>query len=184
MSFAGKTRMVLRFSWTVKALSTSGMQWKNTCGMWGMKPPRSTDVSQGAVIRREWTQVITVAHCSHCGQDTGITYGTVTMGVFTAILCHTGDPDRPDCYRRVTVYHEPLGALLKHIALPRGVDYILDQGLEAVKFLTQFGEEFPTENTVCVTHKRFVPCRKTDGMCLFSSTEESVEEVRKYQAGE
>jgi hypothetical protein len=27
-------------------------------------------------------------------------------------LCHTDDPVRPDCYRRVTVYGEPVGALL------------------------------------------------------------------------
>src|SRR5258708_1520938 len=37
--------------------------------------------------------------------------------------------------------------------------------------ITEFGEHYPTENTVCVTHKRFVPCRCRDGMCVFSSTE-------------
>lgn len=37
---------------------------------------------------------------------------------------------------------------------------------------------------VCVTHKRFVPCRNTDGTCALSWCEDDVEQVRAYQSGE
>ncbi|WKW86133.1 hypothetical protein SEA_JONJAMES_159 [Gordonia Phage JonJames] len=37
--------------------------------------------------------------------------------------------------------------------------------------------------TVCIIHKRFIPCRRTEPMCELSSTPEDVEMVRKYQQG-
>lgn len=54
--------------------------------------------------------------CAHCGQVCGDYeggYGAVTADDGTLLpLCHPNAPGRPDCYRRVTVYHESLGALL------------------------------------------------------------------------
>jgi hypothetical protein len=40
-------------------------------------------------------------------------------------LCHPDDPSLPDCYRRVTVYWEPVGALLGMEAKPAGVEAIM-----------------------------------------------------------
>ena len=37
--------------------------------------------------------------------------------------------------------------------------------------------------TVCVTHKRFIPCRAQDG-CVISENQEDVDAVRAYQSGE
>lgn len=35
---------------------------------------------------------------------------------------------------------------------------------------------------VCVTHKRFVPCRKNDEECFFSSDPGDIGRVRAYQS--
>jgi hypothetical protein len=40
-------------------------------------------------------------------------------------LCHTDDPARPDCYRRVTVYAEPVGVLLGLKPEPSGIAGII-----------------------------------------------------------
>lgn len=39
------------------------------------------------------------------------------------------------------------------------------------------------ESCVCVTHLRFVPCRR-EGPCEFSSSDDDVERVRAYQQGD
>lgn len=39
---------------------------------------------------------------------------------------------------------------------------------------------FPGKTVVCVTHLRFIPCRKTDGSCIFSSADYDVKTVRDY----
>ena len=57
--------------------------------------------------------------CGHCGRDGA---GASAYGV---PLCHTDDPGLPDCYRRVTVYHEQLGALRVLEPLPAGVEGIV-----------------------------------------------------------
>jgi hypothetical protein len=66
--------------------------------------------------------------CSHCGQPCGDYpggYSSVTAGSNPpAILCHPNDPMRPDCYRRVTVFHEPLGRLLGMDPQPAGLEGI------------------------------------------------------------
>lgn len=68
--------------------------------------------------------------CRHCGKKTGITYGTIPIGSgLSAVLCHTSDPNRPDCYRRVTVYHESLGILRIADPVPDGVENIGASGL-------------------------------------------------------
>jgi len=68
--------------------------------------------------------------CYHCGQrcggrlDTG--YGSIIArdGSLHA-SCHPDDPAKhPDCYRRVTVYDEPPGALRGVDPLPVGVEDI------------------------------------------------------------
>jgi hypothetical protein len=50
---------------------------------------------------------------------------------------------------------------------------------ELDKVLAELREIFPDEITVCVTHKRFVPCRTGVG-CVFSVDARDVEMVRKY----
>jgi hypothetical protein len=40
------------------------------------------------------------------------------------------------------------------------------------------------DTTVCLTHKRFIPCRKDDGTCQLSRNPEDVDHVRRYQNGE
>jgi hypothetical protein len=57
--------------------------------------------------------------CGHCGRTGASAWAP---GVH---LCHTDDPSRPDCYRRVTVYAEPVGALLAADPVPWGVGGIL-----------------------------------------------------------
>jgi len=71
--------------------------------------------------------------CFHCGSrcggrlDTG--YGTLT-GEFTPdgaihAACSPDDPDKhPDCFTRVTVHGEPIGALRDVRPLPVGVEDI------------------------------------------------------------
>ena len=39
------------------------------------------------------------------------------------------------------------------------------------------------ESLVCLTHRRFVPCRKKDG-CILSSEPTDIDNVRRYQRGE
>jgi hypothetical protein len=67
--------------------------------------------------------------CDHCGDETGITYGAIYGPDKNVKLCHTGYVGRPDCYRRVTVYHEPLGILKNVTPVPDGVNDIKDPGL-------------------------------------------------------
>ena len=66
--------------------------------------------------------------CAHCGQECGDPEGGLG-GVpdgkgGSAPVCHPEDPRRPDCYRRVTVYLEPLGALKGPFELPQGIQQI------------------------------------------------------------
>lgn len=65
--------------------------------------------------------------CDHCGEETGITYGSISSADKIIRLCHTGYVGRPDCYRRVTVYHEPLGILKGLYPIPDGINDIKDE---------------------------------------------------------
>ncbi len=63
--------------------------------------------------------------CYHCGQRCGDYeggYGSIT-GPDGAIhaTCHPNVPGRPDCYRRITVYHEEPGILRGISPLPAGI---------------------------------------------------------------
>ena len=56
---------------------------------------------------------------------------------------------------------------------------------DALRELTQLTEElglYDEPLTVCVTHKRFIPCRKSDG-CIFSSEPDDITMVRNFQSG-
>ena len=61
--------------------------------------------------------------------------------------------------------------------------------LEAIEEMVRVSEELGLYNygpTVCMSHLRFTPCRrgKDTGTCSFSSREEDVERVARYQASE
>lgn len=66
--------------------------------------------------------------CAHCGQECRTPergYAAVPgPGGMNVPVCHPSDPLMPDCYRRITVYHEPLGTLISPFALPRGIEGI------------------------------------------------------------
>jgi hypothetical protein len=57
--------------------------------------------------------------CGHCGLDPAAGYATGPDGTR---LCHPDDPRLPDCYRRVTVWHEPLGRLRGTEPKPPGIE--------------------------------------------------------------
>jgi hypothetical protein len=41
--------------------------------------------------------------------------------------------------------------------------------------------EWDVQTAVCLTHKRFIPCRKDDGTCQLSTKQEDIEYVHAYQ---
>lgn len=106
--------------------------------------------------------------CAHCGNETS---GYATVG--KARVCHSGHG--PDCYRRV-IQGEPLGILKEFEDKPEGTDDLL-LGWHA----WNTGDGLQAQATVCVTHMRFIPCRREAG-CLISVLPADVERVRKYQA--
>ena len=57
--------------------------------------------------------------CRHCGLPR-----TGYASVDGQIVCHTATVGLPDCYRRVTVHGEPLGALLDANPVPSGIHEI------------------------------------------------------------
>lgn len=57
--------------------------------------------------------------CGHCGRP------GATARAAGVDLCHPDDPALPDCYRRVTVYAEPVGALLFVEPGPAGTEAIM-----------------------------------------------------------
>ena len=79
--------------------------------------------------------------CAHCGQTCGDYaggFGGVDYGEGTIPLCHPNDPGRPDCYRRRTVWAEPLGALIGVDPKPAGVEGISNEAdvFQAIVALT------------------------------------------------
>lgn len=61
--------------------------------------------------------------CAHCGRPGGEAW--VCAGDWSGQVCHPNAEEQPDCYRRVTVYGEPVGALLAADPMPQGVEGIL-----------------------------------------------------------
>lgn len=57
--------------------------------------------------------------CPHCGEKR-----TGWSRIGDTEVCHTDEPGKPDCYRRITVYGEPFGVLQHQRPLPVGVDFI------------------------------------------------------------
>jgi hypothetical protein len=51
----------------------------------------------------------TPTYCAHCGRVTRTPHGG-WASVAGVPVCHPNVPDRPDCYRQVTVHGEPLGS--------------------------------------------------------------------------
>jgi hypothetical protein len=67
--------------------------------------------------------------CFHCGQvcgDTAGGYGAITdqKGILHASCSPANPSQRPDCYRRVTEFSEPPGALVDVEPKPVGVEDI------------------------------------------------------------
>lgn len=115
--------------------------------------------------------------CAHCGRELR-GYGEVEGKP----VCHPGEAaDSPDCYRRITVYREPIGILKEFEDRPQGVEEPLT-GWKAWSEVYA-DEDLHSEATVCVTHMRFIPCRREDG-CLISVLPDDVERVRRYQNDE
>ena len=54
--------------------------------------------------------------CLHCGRPCGDLAGGYAV-VGNKRLCHPNVPDRPDCYRLLTVYHEVMGVRLNETEL-------------------------------------------------------------------
>lgn len=71
-----------------------------------------------------------VRPCAHCGQICGDCeggYAAIPAGLTHVAVCHPNAPGRPDCYRRVTIYAERLGALIGVNPKPAGVDAIIGE---------------------------------------------------------
>jgi hypothetical protein len=63
------------------------------------------------------------AMCGHCGRQGAEAYSG--PGIYArrgTPLCHPSDTSLPDCYRRVGVWAEPVGALLGYDVKPAGVE--------------------------------------------------------------
>lgn len=110
-------------------------------------------------------------NCAHCGEEA---QGHASIGIYR--VCHVDSPYLPDCYKRVTVYGEHLGSLKPFRMKPAGVEKIVEPWKTYLDSSGIYGDK----TTVCITHRRFIPCRKSFG-CVFSTDPEHVEDVRKYQ---
>jgi hypothetical protein len=64
--------------------------------------------------------------CAHCGRASGGHKEAIVRDASgrSTPLCHPSQHDLPDCYRRVTVYGEPLGVLRGLTEQPVGVQDI------------------------------------------------------------
>lgn len=78
--------------------------------------------------------------CGHCGRAVkGLASVTDRDGKDVPV-CHPSDPAEPDCYRRVTVYHEPLGYLMiSCMRLPAGIERT--SHWDVLAEITRIGEE-------------------------------------------
>jgi hypothetical protein len=62
--------------------------------------------------------------CSHCDRQVRPQEASIQLFDLHVPLCHPSDPLLPDCYRRVTIYKEPLGALRRLEDQPPGITAI------------------------------------------------------------
>jgi hypothetical protein len=85
--------------------------------------------------------------CAHCGLTAGNLAGGYAgvRGPDGSLVrvCHPNDPSRPDCYRRVTIWAEPLGTLRGRSPLPPGITGISPED-DAFQALVALGEELGT----------------------------------------
>lgn len=61
--------------------------------------------------------------CVHCGRPGGEAW--IGGHMWSGQVCHPNTGEQPDCYRRITVYAEPVGALLAADPMPWGIEGIL-----------------------------------------------------------
>lgn len=70
--------------------------------------------------------------CMHCGRPMGDFKGGYAV-VYNQPVCHPNVPDRPDCYRLITVYHEVVGVRLNETQVGflrlKGSESILQRAL-------------------------------------------------------
>ena len=79
-----------------------------------------------------WDDSLPTRTCDHCGQQCYNYEGGYGGGHVLAHLgdrrsynlCHPNDETRPDCFRRVTIYQEPMGALAGISPKPAGIEKI------------------------------------------------------------
>lgn len=77
--------------------------------------------------------------CDHCGRDlASVSYGRTVEGKH---LCHPMIPDGPDCYRLVTVYHEPVGKRMAPLSMRTPTDD------EVAELKQRLADAIPTELT-------------------------------------
>lgn len=53
--------------------------------------------------------------CGHCGRPCGDLAGGYAVVPGNVRVCHPNEPDRPDCYRLITVYGEVVGVRLSEV---------------------------------------------------------------------
>jgi hypothetical protein len=70
--------------------------------------------------------------CAHCGRNPAAGYARAG----DAVVCHPHDPGLPDCYRRVSVWAERLGALRGRDPMPAGLDGVSDAADAFLRMVT------------------------------------------------
>lgn len=58
-------------------------------------------------IRVAMAQGLPLGECGHCGREDVGTAAAGYAAVGDVLLCHPNVPERPDCYKLVTLYHHP-----------------------------------------------------------------------------
>lgn len=94
-------------------------------------------------------------------------------------VCHPDEWYLPDCYRRVVVYHERLGALKETETHPGGVTGIIDDEWRAWTEMVQLGQLLAATSGVCLSHLRYIPCERHEDTtaCVFSTRPEDIARV-------
>lgn len=83
------------------------------------------------------------AECQHCGRLGAEAWSGPGIHARQGTpLCHPSDASLPDCYRRVSVWAEPVGALLHDGPKPAGVESIVSAE-EHAKAYREWRASFP-----------------------------------------
>jgi hypothetical protein len=82
----------------------------------------NSELDNGHVNRPRLWSVAPVRYvCAHCGLVCGGFAGGFGGISDSRAVCHPNDTTRPDCYRRITVYQEPVGILIDVNPKPAGI---------------------------------------------------------------